>query len=478
MGSGQNGLWALVARLKGLLGIDRAIGFTLLSRSWSVISLPVTLFCVAHFLSKDEQGYYYTFDSLLGLQVFFDLGIAFVVLQFASHDKAHLEWTAAGCLTGEGHHKARLASLLAKAIKAYNCSAALLFLTVLPVGFYFFWRQQGPAATVEWRLAWVWAALVTAANLRLSPLLAFIEGCGQVAEIARLRLIQQVVGTLLAWTVFALGGRLLAAPALNTGYLLTAGIWLAVTRRHFLRDVLAASDPQVRIRWRTEVWPLQWRITVSYLSGYFIFSLFNPILFAYQGKAVAGRMGMTMKIVDSMRTVCLSWMSTKAAPFGSLVARRQFAELDVVFFRSLRQSGCLLALGCVVFVGVVTGLQWTHHPLADRLLGILPTVLLLGLALANHVIFAEAVYLRAHKQEPFVWLSILGAVTTAATTYYFGRYYGATAVVLACFLSTVFLGVAASTYVFQRKRREWHAPSIPGATDHENHDPSTHREPA
>jgi hypothetical protein len=72
------------------LGIDHAIGFTILARVWSSAAGLVTVGLIARFLSPAEQGYYYTFGSLIALQIVFELGFSFVILQLATHERAHL----------------------------------------------------------------------------------------------------------------------------------------------------------------------------------------------------------------------------------------------------------------------------------------------------------------------------------------------------------------------------------------------------
>jgi hypothetical protein len=42
----------------------------------------------------------------------------------------------------------------------------------------------------------------------------------------------------------------------------------------------APSVGQHAIDWWKEVWPFQWRIAISYACGFFIFQLFNPVLFS------------------------------------------------------------------------------------------------------------------------------------------------------------------------------------------------------
>ena len=76
--------------------------------------------------------------------------------------------------------------------------------------------------------------------------------------------------------------------------------------------------------------------------------------------------------------------------------------------------------------------------------------------LTNVVIFAQAYYLRAHKQEVFLVNSVVGALSVATCTLVFGRYYGARGIVISCCIGNV-LGLVWATYKFQKYRRIWHA---------------------
>ena len=77
-------------------------------------------------------------------------------------------------------------------------------------------------------------------------------------------------------------------------------------------------------------------------------------------------------------------------------------------------------------------------------------------AVVNVVVFALAVYLRAHKKEPFLWISIVTGVLTGLSTYFFGRYYGATGMAAGYLAVAVVVGLGGGTQVFISKRREWH----------------------
>ena len=116
--------------VRTVLGLDRAIGFTVLGRFWGSAAGLVTLTLIARFLSPAEQGYYYTFGSLVALQIVFELGFSFVILQLASHERAQLTISNDYEITGDPIAHARLASVIQKSVRWY--SVAAVFMAVLP----------------------------------------------------------------------------------------------------------------------------------------------------------------------------------------------------------------------------------------------------------------------------------------------------------------------------------------------------------
>ena len=442
--------------LRTVLGLDRAVGFTVLARFWGSAAGLVTVVLIARFLTPAEQGYYYTFGSLVAIQMIFELGFSFVILQMASHERARLSISADYEITGDPIAHARLASVIQKSIRWYSMASVLLAATLVPVGFHFFSAHQHAGPAVSWRFPWCFAALMAALNFQIDPFLSFLEGCGYVPEVARLRFMQSVTGSLLAWGALASHHGLFAPSMMLLGMAFTAVVWL-VGRRKLLLGLLRYHAGSDRIRWNEEVWPFQWRIAVSWFCGYFIFWLFNPVLFAYRGPVEAGQMGMTLSLVNAILNVAISWISTKSAPFGTLIARKEYQQLDRTFFQALWQAfavslaGALTAwLGCMY-------LNFQHLRFALRLLDPFSLGLLLILMITNVVVFSEAIYLRAHKQEVFFINSIVGAVTVTIFTLTFGRYYGARGIAMSCCIGNI-LGLVWATYKFRKYRRLWHTP--------------------
>ncbi len=443
---------SLGRRLAQYLGIDRAIAYTIGQRAWSMLAAPITLLLISRFLTPEEQGFYYTFASVLGLQAVFELGFAFVLLQFTSHEMARLGWAPDGTVVGNPDAKAKLGAMLRVVLFWYGVVAALVVVAVLPAGLLFFGRRDAP--DVDWHGPWVWVVVASAATLFLSPLFALLEGCGLVAEIALQRTAQSMLGNVMLWIALLAGFRLFAAPVLTTVVLACGVAWLLGRKRRFLRDLMVTRGGS--LSWREEIWPFQWRIAVSTLSGYLIFQLFNPILFSYRGAVEAGRMGMSITIMSAMQGTALAWVSTKSAPFGALVARRDFVTLDHLFFASLWRSLAAVGVGGASFWLGAYALRLLGIPFADRILPPVPLAFLVLTAIVNHILAAEALYLRAHKREPFIGISVAIAVLVTGSSFVLAPRFGAAGMTVASFLINTLVGLGIGTWIFVTKRREWH----------------------
>ena len=440
--------------LTRVIGLDKAISFTIGARIWSSLAGIATLFAISKFLTPAEQGIYYTFSSLIALQVVFELGFSFVILQLASHEAAHVVRTGAGFEPGSIAHS-RLASILKKTIGYYSVMAIAMALILLPAGIFFF-RMNGLSHSNGWLSPWCFVALLASASLPTAPLVSFFEGCGEISQAAELRLIQAVTGSLLAWSAFVVHAGLFAPGMIIAGQVICATVWLM--RRRSLMSSLLRSDSKAHwVNWRTEIWPFQWRIAISWISGYLIFQLFNPVLFAFQGPIVAGQMGMSLAISTALANIGLAWINTKASPFGTLVARRQYRELDRVFNDALRQSLALLTIGCLL-TWICAQIAAAYLPgIGRRLLPALPLGLLLATTILNHIVFSQAIYLRAHKRESFLSISVLSAVVVGVSTYLTGKTFGATGAMLSYFFGHGVLCVVLGNIIFVRDRKRWHA---------------------
>jgi hypothetical protein len=442
--------------IQRVLGLDRAVIFTVLARGWSGGAAIITVILIAKFLSPAEQGYYYTFSSLVALQVVFELGFSFVILQLAAHESAHLRFENQGAIFGDPVAHSRLASVLQKTVRWYSAAAFLMAALLLPAGFQFFSTHRQADLSVPWRLPWVAVVLAATLTFQMDPVFSFLEGCGLVPQVARMRFTQAISGGVMAWTALALGHGLFAPALIITGQA-AAGAAFLFSQRRLLLPLLRHNTAGNVVGWRNEIWPFQWRIAISWISGYFVFQLFNPVLFAYRGPAEAGKMGMSLNIASGLSAVALAWMNTKASPFGRMIAHAEYDLLDQLFFRTLWQSALLLTAGGMTLLLCLVEVSRRFPNLAERVLSPPTFGILLATVLCNYIVVSEAIYLRAHKREPFMALSVAVGVLTALSTLLLSKPWGAPGVTVGYFCTSGLFGLAWGTFIFITKRRQWHS---------------------
>jgi hypothetical protein len=440
-------------RLAHYIGLDRAIAFTVLGRLVQGLGSVGSVLLIVHFLTAAEQGYYYALWSLVALQTVFELGFSFVILQVAAHERAHLEIHSDGTITGSEASHLRLASLLQRTVRWYTSCAVVMGVSLLLGGTRFFSLHQGSEPSI-----WVGPLRITvlacAITFSIGPVLSFLEGCGQVAQVARIRFFQSIFAVVMAWSALLTHHGLYAPAMVLSGQGLVASV-LLYSRRSLLISLLKMHVGARGISWRHEVWPFQWKIAVSWLCDYFIFQLFTPVLFAFRGPVEAGRMGLSMNVVTQLSTMMLAWMTTKAAPFGSLIAKKDTPQLDRLFFRTLRQSIALFAAGAILVLGGVLLAPRIMPRLSQRIEDWPVFLLLLLTALSSHVVQSEAIYLRAHKCEPFLVQSVLIAISTTVSVVILAKLSGALGLSIAYFAVLGVAGVISATTIFLIKRRQW-----------------------
>ncbi|QYG05606.1 lipopolysaccharide biosynthesis protein [Janthinobacterium sp. PAMC25594] len=441
-------------RFLDLLGIDKTVAYTLGARGWNMLSGFLTLLLIVHFLSADEQGYYYTFASVLAMQVVFELGMSYVIMQFASHEMAHLQWSSNDTIVGSAIAKSRLRSLILLIMKWYGAIAAFIVFFILPGGWFFFHINQS-SSSITWQGPWIWLVMSAAVNIYVMPLMALLEGCGRIAEVARLRMLQNIVGSIAAWSVLIGGGGLYAASVLNTGFALTVLLWLWKTKRNFFRDLLSAEKNSIGINWKKEIWPFQMKIALSSLCGFFIFQFFTPVIFAYRGVVEAGQIGMSINIANAVANIAMAWMNSKAPNFGSLIAKKNYVALDAIFFPTLLRSLAILGFLSTILCAVIFGAHETGMKFASRFLDPWTFLLLMLATTLNYISYAQAAYLRAHKEDPFLVLSVVCAVLIGISTMVLGRRYGADGAIVGFFMVSCFIGVGWGSKIFFSKRKEW-----------------------
>ena len=439
-------------KLLNNLSISRDLVYGISARIWGMVSGLFFIFLVAHFFNKIEQGYYYTFSSLLALQVFFELGLSSVIVQFAAHEFAFLRWSKKGFVIGPRRPRGRLLDLLGNAFRWYSVSSILLMLVLSVVGVIFFIVFRGSPLETNWFAPWILAVLGLSLNLILIPFFALMTGGGLVADVSRLELSSGFLAVAFGALTIEMGGGLYVVSVVSITKFMVNLFYLLFFRWGTIRllygEIRQKKIRKNRLSWWSEVWPMQWKIALSWLSGYFIFQLFVPVLFTFHGAEIAGQMGMTVSVANAVQSIGLTWLNIRIPEFCRLISLREWSLVRTLFFRvaGLAFFATILMSTIVVFVLIESK---SFSSIGDRLLNPLEVGVMLLAASLQVLISSWAIFMRSFKKEPMLIPSLVGALLTSVSTVVLGKLYSSYGVVFGyCGISLVY-GVLSTHLVWR-----------------------------
>lgn len=396
--------------LKTILSHD--FKHTAFNQLWKLFSGPLLLLLVPLYLTPEAQGYWFTFISLAALAVFADMGFSTILLQFSAHEFAYLKFKPNKMLEGEEKNLIRIASLFRFAIKWAALMVLIIFPLVVLIGFFIL---DGKSESIYWKMPWLMYGLASVLVFLNSVALAFIEGCNNVGDAQKIRLKISIATVLI--TIFCLffGLQLyaLAVGLLSGG---VVGFLLILLNYRCLINQLITYPVDENHFWSSEIMPLIWRYAISWISGYFIFSIFTPLVFHYHGSVEAGRVGLSIALWTAIFSISNIWITMILPKINILVSKKEYNVLNPLFYYHLQLSIGTFLLGCIVVFGIYF-LIGDGFEFINRFVNIKSMVLLAISWLAQVVINTLAVYMRAHKVEPLVTISLLNGFYVCLTTW-------------------------------------------------------------
>ncbi|WP_069478592.1 hypothetical protein [Sulfurospirillum halorespirans] len=401
--------------LKAILSHD--FRHTAVNQLWKLFSGPVLLVLIPLYLSSEAQGYWYTFVSLAALAVFADMGFSTILLQFSAHEFAHLRFESDKTLAGSQQNLERLATLLRFAMKWSSGMGILAFPIILAVGFVVLNKKQ---TDVIWIIPWIIYGIASIVAFINSMLLSFIEGCNSVGEVQKIRFYISFVTVVLTGILLMLDTELYAlAISLFIGAL-SGTIIIFYRYKHMFKQFFILGG-EIEHTWEKDTLPLIGRYAVSWISGYFIFSIFTPIAFHYYGIVEAGQIGFSIAICTAIFGIANIWMTIIIPKINIYVARKDYETLNTIFKTHLVLAVFTYLLGASALFIIVIFFRDTL-PFSDRLVSPFSLAILVLSWLLQIIINGYAVYMRAHKEEPLMIPSFVSGVYITIATLFIAKY--------------------------------------------------------
>ncbi len=455
------GSWLLnfALLLASAMGVNRAVAFAVMSRFWQLFTGPITQLLIILRFSSATLDYYYAFNTMLGMQVFVELGLHVVLINMASRDWAHLSLQN-GEIVGDSRSLLRLVTLGRMAFKWYLTVAVAFMIGLVIAGTLYFGnidlkRLQllADAETIRWLMPWVFLVLLNGLQLLLLPMTAILEGCHQLGPINRIRFWQGIAGSLVVWATMAAGFGLWALVASAAVRTLGESYLVLVRFRGFFKPFARTLAGKGDLNWRNEVLPLQWRMAIQGVVAWGANQMpILVILYFHPTSGEAGRLGMTWAILAAFQSACVSLVDTRRPQFGSLIAKGEFRELDQQFFRFTKLATVFMAVAVSLFCAFiwVIGMrsEWLPTRISQHLLPAGPTLLLSMAFLTYQFVMCIGIYVRAHRVEPFLIASVVSCLALAAMEFWLGREFGAIGVAAGYVSGVVLLLLPSYTWIW------------------------------
>ncbi len=369
----------------------------------------LTILLIPYFINPIQQGYYYTFLSIIGIQIFFELGFGNVLLQLGSHASAHIKDPNSKLSKVDKNIKYIL-NLISVSNKWYTIISILFFIIVSAGGIAFF-VDYGSLKISEWLTSWLILMTATSLNLKLSSKLVIHESFGEVSAVAKLRLKQSILGYLILWFLLIVGADLFSVVAIPVAGSIMTMWW--VYRNGLegrLKSKLINNDIDGdKVSYKKDIFPLHWRIAISWISGYFIFNFLVPVVFANQGEIEAGRLGLATTVFLSLATLGMSWITAKTPTFAMHIALNQRVELNSLFIKLVSRCIYVNISLSIIFMAALQFVGFYYPEITNRFPPLLGMIIMAIANLANTLIFSMAAYIRAHKVEPLLSNSVFTA---------------------------------------------------------------------
>jgi hypothetical protein len=392
------------------------------------------------------QGYYYGFLSLLILQQLFQTGLSFVLQQFASHEWAQLR-TVDGSIAGERSAQSRLASLIRLSRRGFGLTTLAVLGILALTGPLLFGGRADPG--ISWIGPWYILCLVTSLSVLVLPMSAILEGTGHVAASQRAQLVGAVVGSIGGWAAI-LAGMGLYSVAVIVG-LRSAVVALMLTRPYRPFAQLRFDSPTGPIITWSELWPLQWRLTLSWLTGILMYQSMVPLTFQLVGPIAAGQMGLLNQILQAVMSIGGVWLVSAQPRMGQLAAARQMEEIRRLTRATAIRCSITAALVSAVALMSVGIIDWVWPGTGARFGSLWLLIVLLVAAVLIQPAAAMVAAIRFQKKEPFVRLGLVSSVLSVGGMTAGAAWSGLPGVVVAFTLVVALLIVPWSFAIYERE---------------------------
>jgi hypothetical protein len=168
---------------------------------------------------------------------------------------------------------------------------------------------------------------------------------------------------------------------------------------------------------------------------------------------MAGQMGLTLAIFSAVTLLSSSFVTSKNHVLTTKIAQNDYISLNELFKYQLKLTTLIAFILFFIIYLLLFKIEYININIASRLLSPSLCALIGFSAIASSIIYSMALYVRAHKEEPFVVYSILTGVLSVLLILA-GSFFGIYWTVLMYSASIVFISMPITAIIFMRFYRK------------------------
>ena len=391
------------SNLLNLLNHTAAISF--LSKFCILLFNFFTSFVVIFNFSEINQSIYFTITSLFFIQTFVELGFNSVLLHFVGHSRKNI--FIGNNFSSYDFSKNIDLLALAKFSKLWVlCASIILFIVLIFSGLFVLsdFKTHGIFTL------WIFIALFFTLSFIIQPIYIFLDAIGMLRSVCYLKLIQNISLNIPLCILIIYQFELISLLISQIISFFVIFLFIFIKFKSLIRKLFFDNLNNIFFDWKRKFLPMQWRIAVSSICGYFIFFSYTPLTFKYIDPIIAGKIGFTFTILAGFRSLVSSILNPYVSKYAFLISRKKYKLLNKFIKKNTYLILYLSFLFFIFYFLLILLIKFYDISIYNKLLDPYLTGLLF---IGNFLICLSlpiSTYLRSFRVEPLMNLSIVSSL--------------------------------------------------------------------
>lgn len=369
---------------------------------------PCLLISITHYLSIEDQGYWYFFLGFIGFFMLAELGVLTVCGNFSAHESKNL--ISSTINQGNLEDLKTAGAILAFSLR-WISSAGLFYIFI--IGIFGAFLMTLRSSTTHWQIPWIIIVISAYLNLRNLTLLSFMEGIGLVTKSQWTK----CAGTLsYLLTTLALLITGMGIFALAIGYLAGAAITSVLIKKNFGRissKLLLAKPKEKKINQKLS--EITGKSALCSIGGCLSFQSISIIAFCFYDEITAGRIGITLGLFSVMYALSSTLISLTMPKIGRLFSEGKNLEARRIAIIATTASLLSYLSASTFFFIIINYPQFPFIQLIiDRMADNQSIYIATLCWIPQLVINGIAGYVRSQRKEPFAAVSLFSGIYIAS----------------------------------------------------------------